>query len=313
MKTVWMAAAFSFVLTFNVNAGRAQSKSEMQLAEQYYAANDMVQAERHLRLQLHANPKDANAHYLIGNIYARQNRVEAANYEYAMAMTLDPTGPAHKYSLQAMRQLSARSLPLSQDAPAHTDQVSTESSAGSDVKNSTLKMSRQTDEQEQSLNAERDAKIAEVMKDAERRKQTLESEMQEAIDANGQKTSKVWLTNRSGVIMQHETTVYDPGPANEQVRNEYRPKLDQIEADAHKRVNEIKAAYAQRAAALENSAIGADRSYAGSTQSGNLTLVPKGSDLHTRNYQNTGETTGAPLAIKAKPAGSLQEKSKGNQ
>jgi tetratricopeptide (TPR) repeat protein len=275
----------------------------MQLAEEFYAANDFTGAEKHLRSELKANPKNANAHYLLGNILLKQNRPEEAKKEFGWVMMLEPSGTARKYSQQALEQLSKPATAAVNPPP----QIETASGARSStqslndslidatnntaaIKNSTVNVSRQADEREQALNAERDQRIKEVMKEAERQTKIIEDEMHEAIDANGQATYGF-----------RRRMVYNPAPLNDTVRQEYQPKIDRIKEDARKKIDEIKTQYALRAEAVERTAISVDQSYVKQNQNTKVMLRPHGTDMYTRNYQTAGEPSANPVPVQAAP------------
>jgi Flp pilus assembly protein TadD len=65
-------------------------KAHLGMGKALYHTNDFIGAERELRIVLQINPKQAEAHYGLGNIYVRAGQLSRALEEYRAANSLMP-------------------------------------------------------------------------------------------------------------------------------------------------------------------------------------------------------------------------------
>jgi hypothetical protein len=281
----------------------AQAKSATQLAQEFYAVNDFSEAERCLRKEIDANPKNANARYLLGNVLAKENRMEEAKQQYQWVVYLVHSGALRQYSELALKELGVavpNPLPSSSTASgAASSSPSVDVAAEQDasaIQRSAHAVSREADEKEQALNRERDKRVNQVMEEAERQTRDLEQQMREAIDANG---TAVYVRAYGRRRVPY---IYNPAADNEAIRKEYQVKIDGVKAEASRKCAAIKTACAVHQTAIEQSAISVDKSLLPQSQGARITLTPRGSDMYTRNYQHADDPSGDPIAVKAAQA-----------
>jgi hypothetical protein len=103
--------------------------------------------------------------------------------------------------------------------------------------------------------------------------------------------------------------VYDPGPANKVIQEEYQAKMDAVRNEASKKTNEITAYYKNRQASVNESALRIDKGYLTPDQNSRVKISPVGTNMYTRNYQTKDEPSGNPVPVMAPPAKSLQQSS----
>jgi tetratricopeptide (TPR) repeat protein len=264
---------------------------------QYYNAGQFQNAGGCFLAEIKAHPTDASAHYLLGNVYLKLNRSAEATSEYQKASSLEPNGSIGQYSRAALASLA-------KNTTASKPSVQSEA-VDSETKSSAQAISEQTNEKEGRVSAECEAKIKAINETAESKINSLQKEMNEQIAANGSAVSVVGYGG-FGMRARYVRQVYNPAEANDQIRAEYEPKIQAVRDDAHKQIDQVTAAYKQRQAALESSAITMDQSLL-SKKNAQVRMVPSGTNLYTRSYQSDGEATGNAVPRLAAPAGSLND------
>jgi tetratricopeptide (TPR) repeat protein len=191
--------------------------------KKFYQQGNYQKAAHCFETHITLHPKDATAHYLLGNSYVALHRNCKASEEYQTAADLDPHGPVGQYSKQGLTGLANQAeqrtaapppQPFSRFQPASESQHAAAEAA----------------EQER-LTSERDAKINEIRSDAQERVARIQSEMQGNLDANGHS------------LRARGRYYYDPADANDEVKKQYQPQIDAIKNDAQKRIDAVKSLY----------------------------------------------------------------------
>jgi tetratricopeptide (TPR) repeat protein len=269
----------------------AMGADQLTLAAQLYKDHRFADAEQELVRVTAANQSNAAAHYMLGNTLMAENRPEDAAREYYRAFLLDPEGPIGQYSTAALERaysaLKKGQSSLDRKQTAVSDS-GTSDSQPEPIKSSARKVSKQTDAEEQRLTTERDTKIKVLIDEAENGTKQLEAQMQRRMAANVPFREKyVWIYP-------------DPAGDNSAIQAEYAPRIEWIKQDTKRRVDEVKQLYAEKLAALEESAIGIHHSLLKQSDC-NINLTPLGTSLYARSYASTTEPTGNPVGILAQP------------
>jgi aryl-alcohol dehydrogenase-like predicted oxidoreductase len=173
------------------------------------------------------------------------------------------------------------------------------------MRESVQKVSNQTNEREQQGLTECNARIRDVRSQADRKINELETEKAQRILDNGMP-----ITYRGalpGGRLGGRFTTYNPAQANQEIREDYDAQIARVRQDADKRIEEISVQFKKRASAFEDSALTVDKSYLNSQNDRNVTLIPSGTDIYTRNYQTSGEASGQPLPMLAAPPKALSK------
>jgi tetratricopeptide (TPR) repeat protein len=193
--------------------------------KQFYQQGKYQKAEQCLESQIRLHPKDATAHYLLGNVYVALLKNSKAAREYQTAAVLDPKGSVGEYSRKGIENLSNHVEEERRMAAPPPQPFST-----SRTDNASQHAAAEADQQER-LTAERDAKIAEIRNDAEQRIGRLQAEMRSNIEANGH------------ALRARGRYYYDPADANEEVKKQFQPQIDSIKNDTQKRIEELRSLY----------------------------------------------------------------------
>src|SRR5215471_7305908 len=84
--------------------------------ESAYYMGDYDSAAKLLGSETLSNPKNAKAHYLLGNALMYLHRHSEASSEYESAADLDPHGPIGEYSRNALSHLKSHNTQAGQQA-----------------------------------------------------------------------------------------------------------------------------------------------------------------------------------------------------
>jgi len=203
----------------------------------FYETSDFEKARQCFETQISHKPKDATAHYLLGNVFVALRRNGDAAKEYQTAADLDPSGTVGKYSRLGLSNLAnktnqAQRESAAQRAPAVTTTPALQPSSEAQ------KSAAETAEVER-LTAERDGKIAEIRKDSEERISRLQDQMRSSIDANGRP------------LRARGRNYYDPADANTEIKNEFEPQISAIKSDTQKRIEQVRSLYGQKLSSVK--------------------------------------------------------------
>lgn len=216
----------------------AVSNSQRVLAEddsladgqQEYAQSNYGKAVSIFNAIILKNPKDSAAHYMLGNTYQQLERSNDAIHEYEFASRLDPTGKVGNYSRAALSGIRAKLNPPPMSAISPASPIKrTESDNGAS----------KAAEKLMELQKDRDSKIKFIRDQSNEKIQQLQNEMNEEIAANGRA--------RSGRGRMY----YDPSDLNSEIKKNYEPRMNRIEEDSTKRIEEINKAYQEHESALK--------------------------------------------------------------
>jgi len=194
--------------------------------KQLYKQGKFQKAAQCLETQITLHPKDATAHYLLGNAYVALKRNGKAAKEYQTAADLDPNGAAGEYSKQGLTNLANHSSEEQNRAIAPPQQPFPKFQPSNEPQHAAAEAA-----ETERLTAERDAKIAEIRNDAQQRVGRLQAEMQSNIDANGHS------------LRARGKSYYDPADANDEVKKQFQPQIEAIKQDAQKRIEAVRSLY----------------------------------------------------------------------
>jgi hypothetical protein len=94
---------------------------------------------------------------------------------------------------------------------------------------------------------------------------------------------------------------YDPEPQNVLIRAECAQAVAYFRAEAQKKLDNIKALYAAKQTAIEDSAYSLHNAYHSTNQSRDFKLSPVGTTMHVRSYQTPDEITHDEVPMLAAP------------
>ena len=272
--------------------------------KQFYANGRLDKAARCFSAELAEDPHDATAHYLLGNVYLALQHISSAIIEYRKCAALDAHGQAGNLSRMALASISVEGTmsrepnPLIAPAAGSVKPAgvleSTPKTGSTDTdatRNSATVISKETEERAKAAIAERDARVQRIMSEGDQRAKALEKEMYER------------LTYATGV------SNWSPGTATvnskvsnyaQSIRDDYMPQIDAIKRDTRRRADETIAAYHDRAAAIEDSAISLDKEYIAPGSA--MKLNPLGTNTYVRSYETADEPSGGAVPVQAAPA-----------
>jgi tetratricopeptide (TPR) repeat protein len=211
--------------------------------KRFYQNGNYEKAGQCLQAQVKQHPKDAVAHYILGNVFVALKRNADAEKEYKTASSLDPKGSVGQYSTVALTNLAHHAYDNVGSAASSSQRAADNDPVSSLIRDTSTPEKRSTtyrrtvpdnDSEQQRLIGERESKIAEIRRDADRKIGQLQSELQGKIDGNGR------------ALRARGRYYYDPADANDEVKKEYQPQINSIKDDAEKRIQAVKDLYARK-------------------------------------------------------------------
>ena len=256
-----------------------------------YMTGDYPDAGKCLEAEIAKEPKNASAHYLMGNVFFAEKRMDDAAREYELAAKLAPTSAVGQYSRLALSTVATSRAQQQQHEIKQPTLVSPQSDLTADnpMKRSVRAISRQADQSDQEVSAECTARVNDIQNDAEKRIAKLRADMQERQDANG-----VAIRGRRG-------WAYNPAEANNAIQEDYQAQMDAVRAESRRKTDEITAYYKNRQTSINESALRIDKDYEGTNQNSRVMINPLGTNMYARNYQTKDEPSGNPVPIMAAP------------
>jgi tetratricopeptide (TPR) repeat protein len=265
-----------------------------------YGKGQYIESLQFIEAELKANPKNAAAHYLFGNVLMNTKAFPEAIREYQSAAALDPTSPSGIYSKQELTRLGVASksavpctpqaTPQGQPAPPAAPQALKQGDKEEQaLKHAVSATSRETTEQSKAIEEECDRKLVEINRVLEDKIKALEEEMRGRIAENG--------TYQNYGYGKY----YDPEPINAPIREDYKGRIKTLQDAADRRCENVKASYKQRLVLIEQAGLNADKSFLEADPAKTIKLRPKGSDLHVHNYESSDEATGQTVPLLAEP------------
>ncbi len=245
-----------------------------------YKARHLEQAKQYYEAEIAAAPKNAQAHYMLANILLDLNQSDEAKKQYQICITLDRYGSAGKYSRLALIRIDGNSSVATSIFQSDRQQK---------IKDSVGKMSSEISEEENKQQAECDAKVKEIYAETDAKVTQLENEMQNLIASNGH------------ILRTIRGIYYDPEPANEMIRQEYYPRIDQIKERARYDANNVIETYKTKAMALEDCALSLEKSYINDKHSETVIVKPEETNIYIRSYQTADTPSGKPVPVMAAP------------
>ncbi|MFN8555692.1 MAG: tetratricopeptide repeat protein [Candidatus Obscuribacterales bacterium] len=208
-------------------------------AKLLYESGDFKKAEQCLESQIKAHPKDAVAHYILGNVFVSLKRNGDAKKEYEKAAALDPQGLVAKYSKMGLSNLANpapyRSAMPQAGSPAQEQASDLLREKSAPERRSTEhEVTSNASADQERITAERDSKIGEIQNDTQRRIDQIKSQMQSEIEGNGR------------ALRARGRYYYDPTDANDEIKKGYQPQIDAIKADSEKRIQALRDEYARK-------------------------------------------------------------------
>ncbi len=120
-----------FIVSLSVGPVFAESESALGSAQKLYKEQRFSEARLVLQSEVKSNPRNASAHYLLGNCLLALKSFAQARDEYRSAAILDPKGQAGEFSRTALALLSQREAGEQKSAQAYaSSRPQLQSSAG---------------------------------------------------------------------------------------------------------------------------------------------------------------------------------------
>lgn len=310
VKTPTGIAVLSWSLTLLVQT-QVFAESMMEEGKRFYNESNFGKAEKALEAEIRANPKNADAHYMLGNVFVELVREKEAIQEYKESLKISPNGVTSQYCQKALDQimlkhasaphghaeplplpkpLSTDALPLPSSGPSEKSRRDTENQAISD---SASKISAQTNETETHASEECEARIRDINRDAERRIADLQREQQDRIDANV-----------PAMAVRAAYRAYQSAD-DRATREEIARKIEAVKTEQAKRIAELRLTFKIKQSAAEDAALTLDKQYANRDKPSNVKLSPAGTSIYVRSYETSNEPTGNSVPVALPPAKSL--------
>lgn len=305
VKTLFRVAGLSWSVAI---LGQSQVFAESMLEEgiRNYNMSNFGKAERCFAAEIKAHPKNADAHYMLGNVLAELSREKEAIQEYNQSLSLDPHGPSSLYCKKALTSIAQKHSPAPPSNPALPRPLAPNASpplAGSPEKSqitdnqaisdSASKISAQTNETESHASEECEARIRDINRDAERQIADLQREQQERIDAN-----------KPAMAVKAAYRAFQTADDNA-TREEISRKIEAVKTQQAKKIAELRLSYKARQSAAEDAAITLDKQYANRDRPTNVKLSPAGTSIYVRSYETSNQPTGNGVPVALPPAKSL--------
>ncbi len=313
VQTLAEITVLSWALALLVQT-EAVADSLMENGKLYYSESNYGKAEKAFEAEIKANPKNADAHYMLGNVLVELGREKEAVQEYNQSLHLEPHGATSLYCQKALNGITLKHTPAPPGAcgkfplPVPTSQSAvlppgppekSHDRENQAVSESASKISAQTNETETHASEECEARIRDINRDAERQIADLQREQQERIDAN-----------KPAMAVKAAYRYFQNADDNA-TREEISRKIEAIKTQQAKRVAELRLSYKVRQSASEDAALTLDKQYANRDKPNSVKLSPAGTSIYVRSYETSNEPSGnaVPVALPpAKPLGAIDLK-----
>jgi len=313
--------ALILCLAFSQAQLQCQASENLNRATTLYKAGKYTESLEFIEREIKENPRSAIAHYLFANVLLSRKAVPDAMREYQRAADLDPNGAYGQYSKQEIAKLTAaygqvapaQGAPQAQAAAPPAQVAPTTQAApgqapgptGGDaeaMRHSVNSTSQQTKEKSSNTTDEFEAKLRGIKREADIKIAALTQEMNGLIAANG------------GSVVRMGIVYYDPTPQNDAITADYKQRIQVILDEAERRSDDVRKQHAEKQRLIEQSAVSVDRSLMAPSRAGDIKLVPRGTDLHVRNFETSDQPSGHVVPMVAEPerlkTGSPSPKSK---
>ena len=252
----------SLITAVTLCAGAAVASDLLEEGEKYYAAGQYAQAANLLHSYAISNPEDPTAQYYLANCYVELKRTDDALQHYSQVTRLAPKSKISEYSrteigrIQALNYASVTSEQAPKNSAASPYSASQQSSASQSVEaKAVVDTNAQTDESEKNVQAEYDAKIAQVKADSQ-------SQLQRLMDEQTNRILELGDARRAkGYVYRPDT-----GP----IRAEIKERAAVINAQTARKIDELNVECKTKLATLEEFAVNANRSYINHEQNSNV-------------------------------------------
>ncbi|MBS1953863.1 MAG: tetratricopeptide repeat protein [Cyanobacteria bacterium SZAS-4] len=308
LKTLVGIAGLAWSLAL-LTQTQVYAENLMQEGIQYYNSSNFGKAENAFKAEITAHPKNADAHYMLGNALAELNREKEAVQEYNLSLSLEPNGVISSYCKKALSTILNKhvspppghtseplpvSKPISLDgSPPGSPEKSRRDTENQAVSDSASKISAQTNETEAHASEECEARIRDINRDTERQIADLQREQQERIDAN-----------IPAMAVKAAYRAYQSAD-DRATREEIARKIEAIKTLQAKRIAELHLSYKIRQSAAEDAALTLDKQYANRDKPANVKLSPTGTSIYVRSYETSNEPSGNSVPVALPPAKSL--------
>ncbi|HEY9731348.1 MAG TPA: tetratricopeptide repeat protein [Drouetiella sp.] len=274
----------------------ASAESLLDEGKRFYIQANFGKAERCFEAEVKANPKDANAHYMLANTILELGRRSEALAEYQQALKLNPTTSIQSNCLRAINGLTQTQQQQQQQqgqvTPASRAEKSSPTPPTSEaetIRNAAGKIGAQTEAVESQDSAELDARIRDINKDAERQIADLQAE-----EASKMSQSFGYGKGR-----------YNATADNLAVKQEYDARIQAARDTQARKIADLRMFYKAKQSAAEDTAITLDGQYAKRNQPGSVKLSPTGTSVYVRSYETADEPSGVGVPIALPPGKAL--------
>lgn len=235
--TAWVSSCLAVLLQTHAFAANL-----MEEGKQYYSQSNFGKAEKSFEAEIKANPKNADAHYMLGNVYVELDREKEAVQEYNQSLHLDPHGVTSLYCQKALTAITLKHTPAPpgfcgrfplppNTVPPPGPPEKSQTSQSQAIPESPATTPTQTSEADDRMSEECEARIRDVNRDAERQIADLQREQQERIDAN-----------KPAMAVRMAYRVFQSAD-DKATKEEISRKIEAIKAQQAKKIAELKLTY----------------------------------------------------------------------
>lgn len=309
---VFLALALTLLLSPRATAG-----DNMSDAMRFFNQWNFERATKCCNLELSANPRCADAHYLLGMIAMKLAHPDDAVREFSLAMHIDPRSRVGLLSRQALLGLKRDdSAGASPGTPTSTNAVPapSKSTAPPAVPGAKETSGRSGAPKSAQPPASQTARTATAISEQMAKQH---QELEDSCNAEVKRIQDEADSTVAHLLADLQTKQQDPGNSrlysrsiqysNYQLKQECDANIKRVRDDTEKKVAIVKAAYREKEAALEDSAQSMVSSYQSKNQAGSIILSPIGTNMHVRSYQTADEASGTDIPVAAPPAKQLRQ------
>ena len=319
-RVTWKIA-LSLVLVCQLFHFPARAATDnLEEAKHLYAAGDFDDAKESLIIELQKSPNNAAARYMLGNTYLELDEKEHAIGQYTAAVQLNPNSQAGKFSHDALIRLSAQAQAAVSQSTSSSHAVRpdyTPAHSGASLRSSMTTPGEQSslvkppvENSTQSIGV--DPAISSTTSQGTLRNSEFSQECDAKVNRILQEQDKVikaLAIERDGKIAENNSQKflnsygrYDPRADNSALQREFSQRRDELQAVSARRCDEIRAYYRSKEDAMQDTISAVQDNLSKASGKRAIKMVPLGTNIFTRNYQTTGETSGAPIPVRAAPA-----------
>ncbi len=241
-------------------------------ATELYKSGRNEEALPILESELNANPKNARAHYLLGNVLVTKKFYTDALEEYGFAAALDPEGPVGRYSKQEIARLEEgfKRARAAAAAPAQSGTPDGEAK-GRAMSQSVSAANRQAEEEGLAVSQECERKLEQLRRESADRVRLLRAQLNEDLSR----------------------AIKGTAISRDEINAIYKTRIDNEQASTERTCAEVTATYQARLQAMQDEVSNLGTGFAQNGSRSHFRLNPIGTNMHVHNYETQSGTAAA--------------------